>query len=150
MSYSKEEIEFLFSSICKKMGEEGRSLRSVLSEEGMPDRSTFYEWIRNDDLKSDHYARVKEDRADYIFEDILNIADETHNDRRVKSDGAEVVDHEAIQRSKLRVDARKWMLSKMLPKKYGDKIDVTSDGDKIGGDKSINISLDGKDINLGS
>jgi hypothetical protein len=53
---------------------------------------------------------------DKVAEDIIDISDDKLGDP---------------QRDRLRVDARKWLLSKMLPKKYGDKLDVTSDGEKM-------------------
>ena len=49
----------------------------------------------------------------------------------VDENGNPRINHDVIQRDRLRVDARKWMLGKMQPKKYGDKLDVTSDGEKI-------------------
>lgn len=76
--------------------------------------STFRTWrIASGDLET-QYARAKEDRATNIFEDILNIVDDSDADP---------------QDRRIRMDARKWMLGKMSPKRYGDKLDVTS-GDK--------------------
>ena len=106
----------------------GESVRSVLSDnrdkEVLPSRKTFFEWLLDDKTLSDQYAHACEKRADAIFEEILDIADETHSDKKVLEDGREVIDNEVVQRSRLRVDARKWMLSKMNPKKYSDKIQV--------------------------
>lgn len=115
--------------------EEGNSLRATLRREGMPTSTTFYEWIDNDKEKALHYARACEKRADAIFEEILDIADDSSNDFTLADigDGMQIekFNSEHVQRSKLRVDARKWAISKMNPKKYGDKLDMTTGGDKI-------------------
>ena len=60
-------------------------------------------------------------RSEAMFEDILEIADDTSRDT-IDTENGEKANSEWISRSRLRVDARKWMLSKMMPKKYGDKI----------------------------
>jgi hypothetical protein len=115
--------------------EQGSSLRSILDnnrdKDVLPSRRVFNEWLRDDDGLSTQYAYACEKRADAIFEDILAIADDTTRDKKTSKDGEDITDNEVIQRSRLRVDARKWMLSKMNPKKYGDKIDMTTGGDKI-------------------
>jgi hypothetical protein len=59
-----------------------------------------------------------------MAEDILAIADDSASDVIVGENGREMVNNEAIARSRLRVDARKWLASKMAPKKYGDKLAV--------------------------
>lgn len=125
-----------FDSIIKHI-EEGNSLRSALKQPGTPSSKTFYEWIDDDDELRKRYARASEKRADAIFEDIIDIADDTSKDVDEIDIGdgviATKVNHENIQRSKLRVDARKWMLAKMNPKKYSDKnqVDVTTNGESI-------------------
>jgi len=115
-----------------------RSLRSICSDDGMPSTTTVCRWLADPRYSSfrEQYARAREAQADAIFDEILDIADDGSNDwlTRTREDGStdEVLDHEHVQRSKLRIDARKWMAGKLQPKKYGDKIDLTSDGEKIG------------------
>jgi hypothetical protein len=125
MAYTKKEIEKVFNNIIQDI-EDGKALRTILKYSGMPSSSTFYIWIEEDKAKSKRYAHACEVRADNIFEDILSIADESENDVKRDKDGKEITNGEVIQRSRLRVDARKWYLSKLSPKKYGDKIDVNS------------------------
>ena len=124
MAYKDNEIEDIFSKICDKISIDGLALRNILKADDMPSSRTFFKWLDNDDKKVKQYARACEDRADNIFEDILDIADESHADKKVLEDGREVVDSEVVQRSRIRIDARKWMLSKMNPKKYSDKLQV--------------------------
>lgn len=72
------------------------------------------------------YARAREQQMEAMAEETLDIADETNRDTIIKKgkDGSEyeAPDAEWIARSKLRVDTRKWLMSKLAPKKYGDKI----------------------------
>lgn len=124
MAYDKEKT---FKSILSEI-EEGASLRSVLRREDMPSRYTFFEWLHNDEDKTNQYARACELRAESIFEDILEIADESSGDKKY-TDTGEVIDSEFVARSKVKIDARKWMLGKMQPKKYGEKIQQEISGE---------------------
>jgi hypothetical protein len=117
MAYNKD---IVFPLVISQI-EEGFSLRSILRSENMPSRYTFFEWIKEDECKANQYARACETRAEVIFEEILDIADGTAKDT-IYTDKGEIPNSEWIARSRLRVDSRKWMLGKMNPKKYGDKI----------------------------
>lgn len=79
---------------------------------------------------TDQYARACEARQEFLFDEIIDIADDGSNDTYVTEDG-EGTNYDVIQRSKLRIDARKWALSKMNPRKYGDKMDLTSDNQPL-------------------
>lgn len=129
MAYTPEQIEETFNEICERISN-GEAVRTILLEETMPSSQTFYLWLDNDENKSKQYARACEDRADAIFDEILVIADEDNADITVVG-GQAVVNGSTIQRSRLKYDARKWVVSKLNPKKYGDKIDVTSGGEKM-------------------
>lgn len=98
----------------------GESLLSVCRDELMPVKNTIQGWINESESTMTQYAEAREERAETIFEKILDIADETSGDTYMK-DGVEMTDNEAIQRSRLRVDTRKWMLGKMNPKKYAER-----------------------------
>lgn len=91
----------------------------------------MFKWLREHKLFSEQYTRAKQEAADAMAEDILDIADDGHNDwmeRNYGEDTVWVTNGEALQRSKLRVDTRKFLMAKMKPKVYGDKLDLTSDG----------------------
>lgn len=111
---------------------EGLTVTSICERDGMPVRSTIFKWLAENKSFSDQYARAKEMQAERMADDLLNIADDGTNDyiTRQSSDGSiqEVLNSEHIQRSRLRVDTRKWLMSKMLPKKYGDKVEVEHAG----------------------
>lgn len=146
MSYSEQRKKEIVDFVCNEIAE-GKSLRSVLSNnDNMPGRNTFLSWIDNDQEKLNQYARAMETRAENIFEDILKIADSQEGDM-IEVDGIKIVNHDVIQRARLRVDSRKWMLGKMMPKKYGDKLDLTSSGETIS-QPQIHVSFNNKDIDL--
>lgn len=143
MAYSAEERESKLTEIFKKI-ENGLSLRKALIEVHIP-AVTFYEWIDKDEEKAKQYARACEERAESLVDEMIDIADDSSKDviEQDLGDGIvnHITNHEVIQRSKLRVDARKWLISKLAPKKYGDKIDVTTGGDKIQSAPSVNLSM---------
>lgn len=124
MAYTKKQIEETFTEICRQIAEEGKSLRAVIRSKDMPNSETFYKWLELDKIKSKQYTRATNNRADVLFEEILEIADKQDKDVYTNSDGFECVDHNVHARSKIMIDARKWMLGKMQPKKYSDKIQV--------------------------
>ena len=136
MAYSKKEIEETFTSIIQEI-EQGNALRTVLKNKDYPSSRTFFKWLDGDETKVKRYARACEKRADVIFEDMLDIADDKSKDVITLEDGREVFNSEFAARSRIRLDARKWILSKMQPKKYGDKLDITTGGEKI--IKGINL-----------
>lgn len=123
--------EKLFDEIMNLL-EKGDSLSDVLkSSEKYPSRPTFYKYLKDDSKRLNKYARATSIRADYLFDQILEIADKQGSDVETIDD-IEVINHNVINRNRLQIDARKWVLSKMNPKKYGDKLDVTSDDEPIG------------------
>jgi hypothetical protein len=130
MAYSDKERDIIFENVLTQISEEGLALRNILMQNGMPSSQTFYKWLE-DQNKSKQYARATEIRAEKLFDEIIDIADETSNDTYTDETGKEYTNHEVINRSRLKIDARKWVLSKLNPKKYGDKIDHTTDGEKI-------------------
>lgn len=121
----------LGDQICERIAS-GESLRAICSEEEFPDKATVFRWLAKDQIFRDQYARSKEIQAEYFAEELMEIADDGTNDFVERADKKGnvkvVVDQENIQRSKLRVDTRKWIASKLLAKKYGDKLDLNMAG----------------------
>ncbi len=74
------------------------------------------------------FASAAPSLADALFDEALEIADDVSGDWATDKDGKKVLDHEHIQRSRLRVDTRKWAAGKLAPKRYGDKVQHTGDG----------------------
>ncbi|MGN7772178.1 terminase small subunit protein [Phyllobacterium sp. 22552] len=111
----------LVANICVALAS-GRSLRDVCTDKGMPAASTVFLWLSKHPGFSEQYARAMEARTNALAEEILEIADDSAGDVGITADGREVVKSDVIARARLRVDTRKWLMSKMAPKKYGDKI----------------------------
>jgi len=119
-----------FFKVLQLIEYEGLSERKARERLGVhPD--LFEKWLDSDELNSKQYARACSKRADLIFDEIKELADKQGEDVYIDSDGNKRVDHNVIHRNKLQIDTRKWMLSKMQPKKYGDKLDITSDHEKL-------------------
>lgn len=131
MAYSKEEIEIIFTKICEQI-ETGRSLRSILKEdENMPSSSTFFIWLKEDALKSKRYELATDLRTDILFDEIIEIAYNTEEGTTTKETerGIEVTTGDMLGHRRLKIDALKWSLSKLNPKKYGDKVQQEHSGE---------------------
>lgn len=96
-------------------------MRKISRDDDMPVLTTIFRWIGQYPEFKQQYEISMEQRTEALFEEILEIADDTSRDT-IETETGEKANAEWISRSRLRVDARKWMLSKMVPKKYGDKI----------------------------
>ena len=123
-TYTHETAE----AICARMTE-GESLRAICRDEAMPSYRTAFNWIAiNKDFRQ-RYELAMQIRTDAMFEDIFDIADDGRNDWMEKRNSEGKLtgwaeNGEAARRSALRIDARKWALARMAPKKYGDKLDL--------------------------
>jgi len=106
----------------------GKSLREICSAEGMPSESLVRKWVMQDEDFGAQYARAREAGMEALADEILQIADSQEGDVITTEDGREIVNHDAIQRARLRVDTRKWLMSKIAPKKYGDRLDLNHSG----------------------
>lgn len=121
--YTQEKAD----SICAELAE-GRSLRSICRDESMPSVKTVFTWMRTYPEFLNQYARAKEESADALTDEMLDIADDSSRDY-LESENGLSFNSEHVQRSRLRVDTRKWIASKLKPKKYGDKLAVGGDAD---------------------
>lgn len=140
-----EYTEDLADEICERIAD-GESLRTICRDEHMPVKTSVFRWLAANEDFAKRYARAREEQADTIFDECLDIVDDSANDwieRRNKSgDVVQVLNEEAIARSRLRLDARKWMAGKLRPKKYGDKVALTggsADDDPIRLQSSANL-----------
>jgi hypothetical protein len=115
----------LATEICDLIAGGFKSLKTLCEENPhWPDQRTIRDWVRNKKEFSHMYAQAKDDQADLFVEEMLEIADNSSNDTitKTRQDGSEyeVCNNEWINRSRLRVDTRKWIAAKFKPKKYGD------------------------------
>lgn len=134
--------EALANKICALLAE-GQSLLTICKHEDMPARGTVMRWLAEDSHVGfrDKYARAREEQADFYAAQIVEIADEDIATVSKKDDDGNEVevafDSVAVQRNRLRVDARKWYASKLAPKKYGDKLGI---GQAEGLDPATNVT----------
>lgn len=122
----------LADKICKMIAQ-GQSVRSICAKKDMISMQTFFRWLRENDKFREQYAHACEERSYMHAEDIIEIADNATNDYMEKLEGdGYIFNSENVQRSRLRIDTRKWLMSKLNPKVYGDKLDMTTNGNDIG------------------
>lgn len=100
---------------------EGKSLRSICLEDGKLKASTVCFWLVKFPQFAEQYVRAREAQADTLADEMLDIADNGVNDWVERQDGTLEYNGDHVQRSRLRIDSRKWIASKMKPKVYGDK-----------------------------
>ena len=117
--------EALADEICERLAC-GESMRSVSRDATMPGMKTMFRWLRDKPEFRQQYEIAKQESADALIEDMLDIADNGTNDwmEQHDADGNCIgykLNGEHVQRSRLRVDTRKWAASKLKPRKYGDR-----------------------------
>lgn len=117
--------------ICERLAA-GESLNAICKDDGYPAESTVRSWALQDiDGFAAKYARAREVQAHFLAEQIITISDTPQEgvETTVKADGTSETKHgDMLGHRKLQVDARKWYLSKVLPKVYGEKIETTHKG----------------------
>jgi hypothetical protein len=102
----------------------GLSAFKACQAAGVP-QSTFSRWVDDDAILAENYARAREDLIERMATEIMEISDQ---DVGMSFDGKK--DWAAVQKHKLQVDSRKWLLSKLAPRKYGEKLEVSGDPDR--------------------
>lgn len=141
-SYSQE----IGLAICERLAQ-GETLSQVCRDQDMPARSTVYRWQEAEPAFRDTYRRARELQMEAWGDEIVDIADDTTLDTvtRITPQGREyeTVDHENIQRSKLRVNTRQWLMARLNPRLYGDKVEHEHSG--LVGHAHIHGQLDDKE-----
>lgn len=110
----------------------GQSVVEICADDWLPSQSTLYKRLAADAEFAKRYACAREVQADTIFDEILQIADDARNDwmeRQGEDSAGWIANGEHIQRSKLRIEARKWMAGKLRPKVYGEKLELDHSGE---------------------
>lgn len=117
--YSKK----IAQEICNEIATCDKGLFYICSHNpNFPSRETVYKWIRENDEFSHMYKQAKMDQADFMAEQIIEIADNSCNDTLVNRAGEEIENREWTNRSKLRVETRKWLAARFYPRVYGDRV----------------------------
>lgn len=115
--YTQELMDEIVERLSK-----GEPMAAICRSEGMPHPSTVRDWMNSDASVSLAIARAREDGYDAIAQDALDISDDGRRDYEIDEEGRFAVNHDHIQRSRLRVDTRLKLLAKWDPKRYGEKV----------------------------
>lgn len=124
----------LSDRICGQIAQ-GYSLRTITKAKSMPCMATIFSWLRTNKPFLEQYEKSKQEQADAMAEEMLDIADNGTNDwmEKTNEETGETygwkVNGEHIQRSRLRIDTRKWLASKLKPKKYGESTTIKGDAE---------------------
>lgn len=116
-SYSEDVAD----TICQELMA-GKSLREICAVEGMPSSTTVFRWLEQYSEFRGLYARAREVQADVLADEIIEIAD-TETDPN---------------RARVMIDARKWLASKLRPKRYGDRVELDHKGE---GNQGIQVNI---------
>jgi len=118
-------------AICVRLSQ-GESLRSIVKDDDMPSQAVVYLWLQQKPDFLEQYTRAREEQADTLADEIVDIADERPevNELIDKKTGEVLsIDLSAsyIAWQKNRIEARKWTAMKLKPKKYGEKLELGGD-----------------------
>tara|TARA_Y100000310_G_scaffold42544_1_gene39826 strand:+ start:78 stop:617 length:540 start_codon:yes stop_codon:yes gene_type:complete len=137
MTLAYDEAQAL--EICVRMVE-GETLKEICTDSELPSLRTVYRWLAKEPTFWHAYARAREAQTDRMADEIVEIADDAANDytERVGRDGEveRVLDPENVQRSRLRIDTRKWLMSKFAARRFGDKVQL----EMTGGDEPADMT----------
>ena len=120
-----EYTEEMAIKICQDIST-GKSLRAVCRDVNRPSIATVYKWMRDFPIFLKQYELATSERADYQLEELNDIGQEAIDYAMNESENKNV--SAVITAYKLKADNMKWTMSKIKPKKYGEKLDVMSDG----------------------
>ena len=134
-NYSKDQKENILNSIFDDISK-GMSLRRACKNIGIP-RITFFDWIDKEERFADLYTRARQQGLEARFESI----EEDYSEEPQRDPETGKIDSAWVQLQRLKIDSKKWELSKLAPKKYGDKIDVTSKGESIQAPSVVNVKI---------
>ncbi len=95
----------------------GRSLKSIAAQDDMPCERTLFNWLDTNDEFRERYDRARQLQAEIRADSILELVDNCP------------VDKDEIQLARLKVDAIKWVASRLLPHRYGDRLAAVSTAD---------------------
>lgn len=121
----------------------GQSLRSICDRKLYPSKVTVLTWLQKHEEFLTQYTQAREIQQEHYLEEMFEIADDASNDW-MQTEHGEKLNNEHVNRSRLRIDTRKWAMERLAPKKYSAKQSI----DHISSDQSmspdLNISIVGK------
>lgn len=137
----------LAQEICNTIASTSKGTKRLCSEHGhWPCQDTLFTWLKIYPEFSEQYAQAKICQIELLINEILEISDDASQDQYVNEEGVLVSNPQAINRARLKVDTRKWLACKLVPKVYGNKIDIESDSKLSMSEelRKLSIELDAK------
>lgn len=122
--WTPERKEEAFRRICVELAS-GKSLKSICTAPDMPSHVTVFEWIDDDEALANRYTRARERQADYLADEISDIADSATD----------------ANLARVQIDARKWKAGKLKPKVYGDSLKLDADINLTISDEQVEARL---------
>lgn len=133
MKYTPAQKEVLFKKVIKEL-QSGTSLRQILDKPGTPSRTALYKWLDEEESYAERFARASQLGDEVLFEETLEIARTPMNGKTIEHGpkGVTVKVGDMLGHRKLLIETIDKVLARRNPRKYGTKLDVTSDGEKLG------------------
>ena len=119
----------------------GQSLHSICKLEHMPHVSTIYDWMGRNPVFAECYGRARESAAHTLFDQMIDIADDTAND--MLEDGTP--NHAAIARAKLQIDTRARVVAKLHPRVYGERVEAIAQTVNV---TNNSLTIDGRSLGI--
>lgn len=110
----------LADEICDSIASTPKGIKRLCEENPhWPHKDTIFTWRKNNSTFSDQYALAKQLQVECVVDELLDIADDSSKDQIIDGDGQLHFNSQAVQRARLRIDTRKWLACKLVPKVYG-------------------------------
>ena len=121
----------LAKEICDMISASGKGTKRLcLENPHWPCQDTLFAWLKAYPEFSEQYARAKKCQIEFLVDEILEISDDASQDQLIDPQGKIVFNSQAVNRARLKIDTRKWLASKLLPRVYGSKIDDEQETNK--------------------
>ena len=106
--------------VCERIATTPISMALICRQPDMPSYTAFFRWLRDHEDFREMYVIAKQEQVELLIEQCIDIVDDDSNDIITTDDGRKIINTAAVRRAKMKVDFRKWLASKLLPRKYGN------------------------------
>lgn len=131
--------------ICDAIASSSKGTKRLCEDNShWPCQDTLFTWLKKYPEFSEQYAQAKICQIELLVDEILEISDDASQDQYVNELGVLVPNSPAINRARLKVDTRKWLASKLVPKVYGNKIDIEGDNSMSEELRQLSTDLEAK------
>ena len=114
----------LAKEICDTLASTSKGTKKLCAENlHWPSQDTLFTWLKTNAEFSEQYARAKKNQAELLVDEILEISDDASQDQIITNQGEIIFNSQAINRARLKIDTRKWLACKLIPRVYGSKVE---------------------------